>query len=267
MAADKIMPALEGSVMPLKFMQEEYFLALARYKYAAKFAKNQTILEAGCGAGYGAFELAKAGAKIIYALDLNADSIKQCQKNYLSPRIIFKVEDLNHPEFRDQTFDLITAFEVIEHLPKYRQLIREFHRILKPGGLVIVSTPNKSVYSPNSQKPFYPFHVKEFTLAEFKNLFSAFEIKSVLGEYISGKKVMLYSWWDPRRLLRMIFANLPFYIKIAIMRCYLTVLNWVYENKILAAKKIKLSDVYFDQKAALSRVIILVAQKKRGKTP
>lgn len=54
------------------------------------------------------------------------------------------VADLNHQPlpFADQSFDLVTCTEVIEHLEHYRETLREIHRVLKPGGRVVLTTPN-----------------------------------------------------------------------------------------------------------------------------
>ena len=86
---------LEGSLMPqAKFLQEIYYLALARYQLASRYVKGKIVLDAGCGSGYGSEELAKAGAKKVYGIDLVADSINYCQTHHSHPNLVFRKADL-----------------------------------------------------------------------------------------------------------------------------------------------------------------------------
>jgi len=257
----RLMPHLEGSIMPeAEFMRDNYYLALARYQLASDYAENKVVLEAGSGAGYGA-EIISEVAKKVYAVDLSKNSIRESQKKYLRKNLKFEIGDITKLNFPDSTFDLISAFEIIEHLEDYNRAISEFKRVLKPGGLLILSTPNKKVYSPGTKKPFYPFHFKEFTLEELKSLLGDFKIKQILGEYIRGRKMLTYGPRNPKRLLRVLFANLPFIIKKLIMRIYLEIFNLAYKIKIYRPQKTNLKDIYFDKNIKNTREFIIMAQK------
>ena len=228
----KLMPELEGSIMPqAKFLQDLYYLALARYQLASQYAQDQIILDAGCGAGYGAAKLAQAGAKKVYGVDISADSVQYCQEHYYEPSLSFQQGNLTSLDFPDGFFDLIVALEVIEHIKDYEKAISEFYRVLKPEGMLIISTPNKKIYSWGTKKPFYPFHFHEFNLAEFQEMLKDFQIKEIYGQYIKGKKMLLYSPWHPKRIIRIIFAYLPFVIKRQIMRWYLKIYAWFYQKR------------------------------------
>lgn len=259
----KLMPELEGSIMPeAKFMQDNYLLAVSRYELASKYAKNKVVLEVGCGAGYGA-EILSWKAKKVYAIDNNKNAIRDCKKNYQQNNLVFKLGDMIKLDFPSNHFDLITAFEVLEHIEDYQKAISEFLRVLKPGGIIILSTPNKEIYSPGTKKPFYPYHFQEFTLDNLKNALSSFKNLDVRGQYIKGKKLLLYRKWDPRRILRIIYANLPFFIKKTIINLYLIFISWAYELKIYQPKKIKKSDIYFSKNLAKTRIFICLGQKSK----
>ena len=158
------------------------------------------------------------------------------------------------------------AFEVIEHIKDYHRAIDEFYRVLKPGGMLIISTPNKAVYSPDTSKPFYPFHFHEFYLKDLKAMLSSFEIKSIKGQYIKGKRMLIYGPLNPKIILRIIYANLPFFMKIAVTRLYLKIFSYLAAKKIYQPPKIKLTDVYFSDNLAQTRVFVAICQKtKEGK--
>jgi len=146
---------------------------LARYAFAARLARGKRVLDAGCGAGYGSAELAKSALSVTGA-DLAAEAIAFARENYRLPNLRFEQASciaLPHP---DACFDLVVAFEVIEHLAAWREFLREVRRVLAPAGQFIVSTPNKIYYavSRGAAGP-NPFHVHEFEFAEFQDELSS----------------------------------------------------------------------------------------------
>ena len=131
------------------------------------------VLDIGCGAGHGSNMLAKKYKKV-YGVDISDDAIKYAKENWNSRNIDFKVGSALAIPFPDNTFDTIAAFEVFEHLNDWRKFLSEIKRVLKPGGCVYISTPNKTLYSPGTKKPINPHHVFEMTIVEFKNALSDF---------------------------------------------------------------------------------------------
>jgi SAM-dependent methyltransferase len=139
---------------------------LARYRFAARF-KAGRVLDAGCGAGYGTAEFAHAATVI--ALDVSADALAHASRAFAKPGVQFLQGTCESLPFGDASFDLIAAFEVIEHLERWREMLTEARRVLRPSGVLLVSTPNKAYYSemraaagPN------PYHVHEFEYREFE---------------------------------------------------------------------------------------------------
>lgn len=155
---------------------------VARYRFAERLAVGKRVADLGCGTGYGTRELAQVAALAV-GIDLSPEAIAYARSVGPHPRLHYLVADARSLPFPDATFDLVVAFELIEHLADWSELLREARRVLTPHGQVIVSTPNRPVYAefraaagPN------PFHHREFDLEEFR---------SALNEYFPH--VLIYA--------------------------------------------------------------------------
>jgi SAM-dependent methyltransferase len=146
---------------------------LARYRFAALFAENGRVLDAGCGSGYGAAEFA-ATASCVVAMDISSEAVAHARNAFAAPRTAFVQGSCERLPFTDGAFDLIAAFEVIEHLEGWQDLLAEARRVLCPSGVLLVSTPNKAFYSESrADAGPNPFHVHEFEYSEFEAALSA----------------------------------------------------------------------------------------------
>jgi len=140
---------------------------LARYAFAVRLARGKRVLDAGCGAGYGSAELAQAAESVI-GVDIAAEAIEFAQANYRQPNLRFEQASCSALPFAGASFDLVVAFEVIEHLEDWRGFLQEACRVLAPAGQLIVSTPNKLYYTASRGiHGANPFHVHEFDFEEF----------------------------------------------------------------------------------------------------
>jgi SAM-dependent methyltransferase len=161
---------------------------LARYAFAARLARGKRVLDAGCGAGYGAAELAASALSVVGA-DIAAEAVDFAREHYRLPHLEFEQASciaLPHP---DAAFDLVVAFEVIEHLPAWRDFLQEVRRVLAPTGQFIVSTPNKLYYAESrSRAGANPFHAHEFEFDEFRDELSAIfpHISLFLENHVEG---------------------------------------------------------------------------------
>lgn len=140
---------------------------LARYAFAARLSRRKRVLDAGCGAGYGSAELARAALHVT-GVDNAAEAIAFARAHYPLPNLTFEQADVTALPFADSCFDLVTAFEVIEHLEDWSGFLREARRVLAGDGQLIVSTPNRLYYAESRAAAGpNPFHVREFEFDEF----------------------------------------------------------------------------------------------------
>ena len=145
---------------------------VARYALASRFAAGRRVLDLGCGTGYGTADLARVASSAV-GVDLAADAIEYAVSHFPSAR--FLECSASALSFPPASFDLVTAFEVIEHLRDWRALLAEAQRVLEPNGLLIVSTPNTRYYAETRAKSGpNPFHEHEFEFTEFRTALGEF---------------------------------------------------------------------------------------------
>src|SRR5581483_10058293 len=141
---------------------------MARYTFAARLAAGKCVLDAGCGAGYGSAELARVADSVIGA-DIAAEAADFAREHYQLPNLRFEQASCTALPHADATFDLVVAFEVIEHLTDWHALLLEARRLLAPNGQFVVSTPNRLYYTESrGDRGANPFHVHEFDFEEFR---------------------------------------------------------------------------------------------------
>lgn len=174
--------------------EEEYVLHLmhqADYERAAELAKNLKVLDLGCNCGYGSSIIAKTCQEVI-GVDVSLNAIESAIQSYESSIASFQVVDGIALPFSDHSFDLVTSFQVIEHLVDHNAYFEEIRRVLKPEGLLLISTPNAAIRLYRGQKPWNPFHVREFWPKEFLTLLeSNFASTCVFGQFATNHTYMI----------------------------------------------------------------------------
>jgi SAM-dependent methyltransferase len=154
-------------VVPGQVSDDLWAEHFARYAFARRFASGKRVLDAGSGTGYGAAELAIEAASVT-GIDVAEEAIDQARAAYPLPNLRFVCAPCGQIPFDDGSFDLITAFEVIEHLKDPASLIAEASRLLAPGGMFLVSTPNRLYYEKTREEAGPNlFHEREFEAREF----------------------------------------------------------------------------------------------------
>ena len=155
-----------------------------RYAYATQFVQNKRVLDLACGEGYGSYLLAKT-AKSVVGIDIDNNSIKHARNKYIKQNLEFRVGSITEiPIDGERLFDVAICFEALEHIEDHQKLLSEVKRLLTPEGVFIVSTPNKTVYTDESQFN-NPFHVHELYFDEFRELFEKyFKNVKFLGQRI-----------------------------------------------------------------------------------
>lgn len=141
-----------------------YYEHLNRYLFANQLSTNKTVLDCACGTGYGSYIMSKFGkAKHVIGIDISPESVKYAQNNYQTKNVIFQKDNiLSLSTIKNNSIDLITCFETIEHIKKPDLALKQFDRILKSNGILVISTPNKDNYLENNK-----FHLHELNLSQF----------------------------------------------------------------------------------------------------
>lgn len=160
-----------------------YLRHLAAYEYASRFVTGGKILEVGCGSGYGIAQLAQQNSALYFAVDRQPETIHYARKFDQQRRIGFAVSDGCFLTFPDRTFDRVFCFQVLEHVQDQAKFVQELLRVSRPGGMLMLTTPNRVTYAAENNYVPNPFHVHEFDLAELIEFFMDFgrdlEIKGI----------------------------------------------------------------------------------------
>ena len=140
------------------------------------------MLDAACGEGYGSALLCQKATKVV-GLDVSAEAISHASSRYSEYENLEFVEgNCTALEFEDDAFDCIVSFETLEHLGEQSEMLGEFRRVLKPDGVLIISSPDKKNYSDVSGFD-NPYHVKELYREELEKLLAQeFPAVKLLGQ-------------------------------------------------------------------------------------
>ncbi len=142
-----------------------------RYAFACPLVKGKAVLDAASGEGYGARLLAATAGRVV-GVDLDEQSVAHACNRYASAGDVsleFIQATCDQLPFEDNSFDVVVSFETLEHLSAQEAMLAEFERVLKPSGFIIISTPDKAVYS-DATGYDNPYHVKELYRHEFQVL-------------------------------------------------------------------------------------------------
>lgn len=133
------------------------------YATAAKHATGKAVLDVGCNRGYGTKRVSLHAAKVI-GVDVSPTSVGEAQKRY--PDLEFRIVDGSSLPFEDASFDMVTFFQVIEHVAAPGPFLREVIRVLRPDGLALLTTPNGTHRLDPGMQPWNRFHVREYGTRE-----------------------------------------------------------------------------------------------------
>lgn len=139
-----------------------------RYLLAREYCRGRDVLDLGAGTGYGTALLSQV-AHSATGVDNNADAVAAAQRAFDRPNLHYRQGDARQIPLPDASVDVAICFETLEHLHEQDQCLNEIRRVLRPGGLLIISTPDRDAYSPLTTPP-NPHHIKELTSREFAEL-------------------------------------------------------------------------------------------------
>jgi SAM-dependent methyltransferase len=211
---------------------------LKAYIASKPFVKGK-LLEIGCGEGRGV-EILMPLVDEYLGLDKIQEVIDALKKKY--PEAKFHQAVIPpFSEIGDNSFDSIVSFQVIEHIQDDRLFLEEIHRVLKPGGTAIISTPNsRHTLSRN------PWHIREYRAKELQDLCeSIFDRVQPMG--IGGNAKV----WDyheanrqsVKRIMRFDVFNLQYRLPAVILRWPYEILNRMNRKKLHQQKGNAVTDL------------------------
>jgi 2-polyprenyl-3-methyl-5-hydroxy-6-metoxy-1,4-benzoquinol methylase len=164
---------------------------IGRYRFARDFVRGRRVLDIACGEGYGAAALAHAGAASVIGIDVSPEVCEHARRKY---GLDARPGDAQAIPLADRSVDIVVSFETIEHVAEPAGFVRECARVLDAQGTLIVSTPNRPVYS--GEATANPYHHIEFDEREFLDLLRAeFATVRLFTQFPRSA-----SWWSSRSL-------------------------------------------------------------------
>lgn len=139
-----------------------------RYLIAQQYVRGLRVLDVASGEGYGSHLLARDAASVV-GVDLSADAVLHATSRYPAANLKYVAASCIQIPEPDASFDVIVSFETLEHIMEHEAFLREVDRLLAPGGMFIISSPNRVEYSDRTGYK-NEFHVKELDRVELKTL-------------------------------------------------------------------------------------------------
>jgi len=141
-------------------------LHLRRYEFARPFCEGLDVLDAACGVGYGSAYLA-ASARRVVGVDVDEEAIAYARRRYSGDNVEFETQDLHELDFAPGSFDAVVSFESVEHLERPEAFLARAAEVLRPGGVLVASTPH---VRETTRSPANPHHRVELSRADFEAL-------------------------------------------------------------------------------------------------
>jgi len=223
-------------ILPEKYESVEDYLIYLHHIFTYEFAENKIpkksfVLEVGCGEGYGTSMLSKKAKKII-GIDVDKKIIEHASKKYGTEKCRFEVYDGKKIPYKNNVFDAVVSFQVIEHVKDDKNYVSEIWRVLRKNGIFLITTPNRTHRLKPGQKPWNRFHIREYYPEELENLlknkFSGVKIRGISGneemqriEIERAKVNMRIASLDPFNLR----SIMPEWLKIGIVKILKIVLG------------------------------------------
>jgi GT2 family glycosyltransferase len=167
----------EAAVKPILFSGERLTSATSgqveiehyhRYLLAREFCRGKNVLDVAAGEGYGTALLAQVATSAV-GIEIDHDAVNAARAEFVRPNLRYEQGDARNLPLPDACVDVAVSFETLEHLAEQDTFLRELRRVLRDDGLLIISTPDRDIYSPIGMPP-NPYHVLELTKAEFEAL-------------------------------------------------------------------------------------------------
>ncbi|MGA1977585.1 MAG: class I SAM-dependent methyltransferase [Bacteroidales bacterium] len=164
---ERYIPELKGEIELEHY--NRYYFVLNQVNLLDKI-----VLDLASGEGYGSNLLAEH-SKYVYGVDISPEAVEHAKSKYLKNNLVFLHGEAENVPLKDKSTDLCVSFETIEHLENHEAMMAEIKRVLKPDGILIISSPDKYNYS-ELPHVHNTFHKKELYFEEFKALIKKYFI-------------------------------------------------------------------------------------------
>jgi GT2 family glycosyltransferase/ubiquinone/menaquinone biosynthesis C-methylase UbiE len=176
--SSRIVATLPSANVPEAFTGERYIPSidgeiawehLHRYALALHAAEGKVVLDIASGEGYGSYLLSQVAQSVI-GVDIDATVVATAQSRYGSERVSFRHGRCQEIPCDDSSVDLVVSFETLEHISEHDTFFKEIRRVLRPGGSVLISSPERVYYNLERDGFKNTYHELELTLEEFEQL-------------------------------------------------------------------------------------------------
>ncbi|MEX2030593.1 MAG: class I SAM-dependent methyltransferase [Anaerolineales bacterium] len=190
---DFLVPGHEGSNQYMVAIHQEF------YRWAGRWVGGKSVLDAGCGEGFGSAILAERAAQVM-GIDIKPDLLAHARRRYPAPNLTFELMDCEAMSFPPAAFDVVVCNELVEHLRNYRAFLDGAYRALRAGGTFVCATTNAEVaFSGSDGAPLNRHHYQEFQAAEFQRELGRHFAHVQLFAECMRSRAALYLSHDPAR--------------------------------------------------------------------
>ncbi len=210
---------------------------IVAYDFATKLICGK-VLEVGSGEGYGIEILAPLATEYM-AIDKFQTQLPVSAQKF--KQVSFRQVSVPPLPFEDNCFDAVVSFQVIEHIEEDEALVKEIHRVLKPGGVLVLTTPNRTMSLTRN-----PWHVREYTPGELKALLNRYFAKTDMQGVYGNEKVMDYyekNKASVRRFTRFDLFNLQYRLPRWVLQIPYDLLNRINRRLLMKGNQQLVSDI------------------------
>ena len=184
-----------------------HYRHLTAYHFALSFCRGRSVLDYGCGTGYGTnLVFRRAAPARLLAMDMSQEAIAYCQRSYGDLAGRFALVPPGVVPEREASIEVALLFQTLEHVSDDVGLLLELRRVLRPGGVLLITTPNVTWTGGDPQRPSNPHHVREYDAHSLHSAcwqaFRSVEMLFVHGSFRAGGGGVGAERWLAYRTLR-----------------------------------------------------------------